>query len=383
MIPSGANIDNQSISKNNNYVVYSCFLYTMEKMKKLSSVGHDVVFGSAELILANYFKEFPDKRPIIIADENTFEFCWPKVLGSSDKLNEAEIIQLESGEEHKNLEVCTQVWMALSEMKLSRNDVIINLGGGVITDLGGFVANTFKRGVSFIQVPTSLLAMVDASVGGKVGVDLAGLKNLVGNFATPELVIIDVDFLDSLPLKQLKCGYAEVLKHGLISDKSYWAEAIADEEITLDKVKKLVYRSVDIKNSIVVNDFTEQGDRKKLNFGHTIGHALETHFLGSEQPLLHGEAVAIGMIVESWLSAESGFIGQDEFKALRDQLLKWYTVPQVSSDVYPELLEIMRNDKKNIGGKINFTFLDAIGTARINQTATEEKILEALDSLSA
>jgi len=353
----------------------------MEKMRKLSSVGHDVVFGSAELILANYFEEFPDKRPIIIADENTFEYCWPKVLGSSEKLNEAEIIQLESGEEHKNLEVCTQVWMALSEMKLSRNDVIINLGGGVITDLGGFVANTFKRGVSFIQVPTSLLAMVDASVGGKVGVDLAGLKNLVGNFATPELVIIDVDFLDSLPQNQLKCGYAEVLKHGLILDRGYWDLAISDDEITLPVVKELVYRSVEIKNSIVVNDFTEQGDRKKLNFGHTIGHALETHFLGSEQPLLHGEAVAIGMIVESWLSTEAGLIDNKEFEELRDQLLKWYDIPEVNSNVYPELLDIMRNDKKNVGGKINFTFLDAIGTARINQTASEALIIKALESL--
>ena len=353
----------------------------MEDVKKLSSVGHEIVFGSAELILADYFNRHPDKRPIVIADENTFKHCWPKIIGGNDLLNGAEVIQLESGEEFKNLDICSQVWMALSEMKVSRNDVIINVGGGVITDLGGFVASTFKRGVSFIQVPTSLLAMVDASVGGKVGVDLAGLKNLVGNFATPEMVVVDIDFLDSLPPNQLKCGYAEVLKHGLILDRSYWETSIEKDEIDLELVKSLVYRSVEIKNTVVIKDFKEKGDRKKLNFGHTIGHAFETYFLGAKTPLLHGEAVAIGMIAETWLAQQAGVISLSDFTAIKDQLLKWYKIPEFDTSCYSELLEIMRNDKKNIGGVINFTFLQSIGEARINQTASDEAIVESLNLL--
>lgn len=362
---------------------YSCFLYRMENVKVLPSVGHDILFGSAEQILADYFHRHPEKRPVVIADENTFELCWPKVIGSNAALNNAEVIQLESGEEHKNLDVCTQVWMALADLQLSRNDVIINLGGGVVTDLGGFVAASFKRGIPFIQVPTSLLAMVDASVGGKVGVDLAGLKNLVGSFATPEMVIIDPEFLESLPKRQLKCGFAEVLKHGLILDKPYWEASLNDGKLELEHIKQLVYRSVELKNQVVLDDFREQGDRKKLNYGHTIGHALETYFLGSPTQLLHGEAVSLGMVCEAWLAREQGVLSTADYDTVRSEIMRLYTAPHIEEGVYPELLEIMRNDKKNTGGRINFTFLKGIGTSVINQTASDASIIEALKSLEA
>jgi len=350
----------------------------MEESFHLASAGHDIIFGKAELILADYFQKYPEKRPIVIADENTLKHCWPKVLGANDNLNGAEVIQLDSGEENKNIEVCIQVWKTLLELKVSRNDVIINLGGGVITDLGGFIASTFKRGVSFIQVPTSLLAMVDASIGGKVGVDLAGLKNLIGNFAKPEMVVVDVDFLDSLPEVQLKCGFAEVLKHGAILDRNYWMQATKNTDLELTHIKSLVSRSVELKNELVLEDFEDKGARKKLNFGHTVGHALETYFLNKETPLLHGEAVAVGMIVEGWLGQEQGITTQDCYKSIASTILASYKVPEIGTEAHEPLLEIMRNDKKNQNGRINFTFLKEIGNSVIDQTAPETSILEAL-----
>jgi len=375
------NIIIQPIENILHYLSDSYFLCFMKESLHLASVGHDIVFGKAELILAEYFQRNPDKRPIVIADENTFKHCWPKVLGANDDLNAAEIIQLDSGEENKNIDVCVQVWEALLELKVSRNDVIINLGGGVITDLGGFIASTFKRGVSFIQVPTSLLAMVDASIGGKVGVDLAGLKNLIGNFAVPEMFVIDVDFLDSLPDVQLICGFAEVLKHGAILDNNYWMKATQNSVQELSHIKSLVARSVELKNEVVLADFEDKSERKKLNFGHTVGHALETHFLNTETPLLHGEAVAIGMIIESGLGYAQGITTHDCYKSVVSTILALYKVPEIGKEAHEPLLEIMRNDKKNQNGRINFTFVKDIGNSVIDQTAPESAIIEALSKI--
>ena len=350
----------------------------MEERLVLTSVGHDVVFGNAQLILAEYFQRHPDKRRIVIADENTFKYCWPKIIRADSKLKSADIIQLDSGEENKNIEVCIQVWNRLKELRVSRNDVIINLGGGVITDLGGFIASTFKRGVSFIQVPTSLLAMVDASIGGKVGVDLAGLKNLIGNFATPDLVVVDVDFLDSLPDIQLKCGFAEVLKHGAALDRDYWNQTIKSTFGDLPHVKSLVQRSVELKNQLVLADFEDRNDRKKLNFGHTVGHALETHFISSKVPLLHGEAVALGMVVEADLGYCLGVTSENCYNHVENMVLGSYTIPDIEPMELQAIVKNMKNDKKNRNGQINFTFLQEIGSCLIDQTASEEQILDSL-----
>ena len=362
------------------WFVLSCFLCEMLETTNIESIDHQVKLGSAAEILHEYFQANPNKRPIVIADDNTLEHCWPSLVGIP-ALSEAEIIQIPHGEQNKTIEVCNQIWLTLSELKLSRNDVVVNLGGGVITDLGGFVAATFKRGVSFIQVPTSLLAMVDASVGGKVGVDLEGLKNLVGSFAIPDLVVVDVDFLDTLPSRQLLCGFAEVLKHGLILDQAYWKKStLAD--IDSSSMKGLVHRSVELKNSVVVNDFKESGERKKLNFGHTIGHALETHFLETEKALLHGEAVAVGMIAESWLSKQAGVLSEDDYQEIEAALLKYYTIPEIPVSDFDALIEHMYNDKKNIGGKINCTYLTSVGESVVNNEVNEPKIREVLGYLS-
>lgn len=354
----------------------------MEESHCLASFDHDILFGSAGQILANYLDQHPEKKPVLIADENTLKYCWPMLLSSNERLNQAKIIQIKSGEENKNLEGCKEVWESLVNLKISRNDIIINLGGGVVTDLGGFVASTFKRGVPFIQVPTSLLAMVDASIGGKVGVDFVGLKNVIGSFSTPELVIIDVHFLKSLPELQMKCGFAEVLKHGAILDNAYWQEATKSSCLDLEHIKSLVFRSVELKNRLVLTDFEDVKDRKKLNFGHTIGHAIETHYLNSSTVLLHGEAVAIGMIAEAWIGKETGITSEACFKRLTKTVLKTYKIPNIGRETHDALLEIMRNDKKNMGSTINFTFLKEMGVSVINQTASEIQIRAALNFLN-
>ncbi len=357
----------------------SCFLYGVEDTKHILSAGYEVVIGSAELILADFFDKNPKVNPVVIADENTLEHCWPKVIGRNERLNHAPIIQIESGEENKSVEVCMQVWLTLAEMKLTRNDVVINLGGGVVTDLGGFVASTFKRGVKFIQVPTSLLCMVDAAVGGKVGVDLQKMKNLVGNFATPELVVVDTEFLDTLSANQMRSGFAEVLKHGLILDKSYWTEACSASFTDIEHIRSLVSRSIELKNEIVLEDFKESGNRKKLNFGHTIGHAIETYFLESDTPLLHGEAVAAGMLAESWLSTKLSGLTEGELEQISNYIRSVYTFPILSTNAYENLIQLMKNDKKNRGDEINCTLLNSIGESSINHKVEEQLICQALD----
>ncbi|MBT4775893.1 MAG: 3-dehydroquinate synthase [Crocinitomicaceae bacterium] len=354
----------------------------MEESHRITSINHDIFFGNAGQILSNYLDQHPEKKPVLIADENTLKYCWPVLLNASKRLNHAKIIQIKSGEENKNIAGCKMVWETLVNLKISRNDIIINLGGGVVTDLGGFVASTFKRGVPFIQIPTSLLAMVDASIGGKVGVDFVGLKNVIGNFSMPELVIVDVHFLKSLPDLQMKCGFAEVLKHGAILDNAYWQEATKSSCLNLEHIKSLVFRSVELKNSLVLSDFEDTHDRKKLNFGHTIGHAIETHYLNSSTVLLHGEAVAIGMIGEAWLGKESGITSEACLNNLIRTVLKTYKIPNIGFETHDALLEIMRNDKKNIGSTINFTFLKEIGVSVINQTASEPQIRKALSFLN-
>lgn len=353
----------------------------MEVLSHIESKGYPVTFGPVDVALSRYFDQHPEKRPVVICDENTLEHCWPLLIGSNETLNSAEIIQLESGEENKTLEVCAQVWMTLAEMNLSRNDVIINLGGGVITDLGGFVANTFKRGVSFIQIPTTLLSMVDAAVGGKVGVDLAGAKNLVGNFATPLEVVVDVSFLKSLPLRQVRSGWAEILKHGLVLDRNYWDTTVAANWKDTDQVAELVRRSVELKNQVVLNDFKESGERKKLNFGHTIGHAIESHFLQTDTPLFHGEAIALGMLVETKLSMIHNGFPEAEFEMVESYIRGHYDFPVLTKDDWPSLLHWMKQDKKNQGGRINFTLLQSIGASSVDHFLPEEAILETTNDL--
>ena len=246
---------------------------------------------------SNYSKVF------ILVDSNTQKHCLAKFKSKCDFEIDL-VIEIKPGEEYKTIQTCTTVWDSLSTMGGDRKSLLINLGGGVVTDLGGFVASTFKRGIDFINVPTTLLAMVDASIGGKTGVDFEALKNQIGVINQPEMILVFAEFLDTLDQRQVKSGFAEMLKHGLIFDQDYWNGLIPLNE--LDQVGEHIKKSTEIKSSVVEQDPYEAGLRKKLNFGHTLGHAIESYFLveTNRQTLLHGEAIAVGMVLEAYLSHE-------------------------------------------------------------------------------
>tara|TARA_R110002126_G_scaffold56971_2_gene151629 strand:+ start:45 stop:1106 length:1062 start_codon:yes stop_codon:yes gene_type:complete len=297
----------------------------------------------------------------ILVDENTHELCLPQFMAEINGEYQFEIIEIESGEINKNIETCVGVWEALSELGADRKSILINLGGGVLTDLGGFVASTFKRGIDFINVPTTLLSMVDASVGGKTGVDLGSLKNQIGVINQPVMVLVVPDFLDTLDTRQIRSGFAEMLKHGLIQDKLYW-EALKQAE-SLEDMKKHILSSIQIKNNVVLQDPTEQNIRKILNYGHTLGHAIESYYLenDSKETLLHGEAIAIGMILEGYLSNKLTNLPLVTLEDIKTTFLSRYEKVEFLEEDFDNILKLMKYDKKNSHGKVNFVLLKEIG----------------------
>jgi len=298
-----------------------------------------------------------------LVDENTKRDCLFKL----PQIENALIIEIKSGEEYKNLSTCNFIWEQLTINNFDRNALLINLGGGVIGDIGGFCAATYKRGVEFIHIPTTLLAMVDASVGGKLGVDFNGLKNQVGLFSNPKFVIINPIFLQTLPEEELKSGFAEVVKHALITDKDLWKKIINTPFNNLDW-KAITYTSLQIKNKIVISDPKEKGERKKLNFGHTFGHAIESYYLEKGTPILHGEAIFIGIILESEMSD----LTQSEKNEIKNYILSNFGLPYTPKKSY--LHKFLLNDKKNQEGKINFSLLKGIGNCTIDNLFTEDEL---------
>ena len=311
-------------------------------MNSIQAISYPVHFQDKGYnSLSNLIAENNYSTLFILVDENTFKSCYPKFIPNLQTDKRIEVIEIESGEEHKTIETCVGVWNVLSELGADRKSLIINLGGGVVTDLGGFVASTFKRGINYINVPTSLLAMVDASVGGKTGVDLGHLKNQIGVVNSGEMVLIDTSFLETLPKNQMRSGLAEMLKHGLIYSRDYWNKFITTETLDYDE---LIYESVIIKNSIVTKDPLEENLRKTLNYGHTLGHAIESYFLSQpeKEALLHGEAIAIGMILANYISTElSGFskVENDNIKTTIKAIFGEVTVLPSDYDAIIELLK--------------------------------------------
>lgn len=328
-----------------------------------------------------HLKENKYSNLFIIVDSNTNEFCLHKFLPYLETNLTIEIIEFEAGEPNKNIETCVQIWNVLTELGADRKSLILNLGGGVVTDLGGFVASTFKRGVDFIHIPTTLLSMVDASVGGKNGVDLGNLKNQIGVINVPIMVLIDTQYLETVPKNEMRSGLAEMLKHGLIYDKEYWEKFLDLKAIDFADFDELIYRSVEIKNEIVLQDPTEKNIRKALNFGHTLGHAIESYFLENEnkKTLLHGEAIAIGMILESHISLDKKLISQQEYFQIKNTIKTIYDdVVFDEKDIEP-ILELLIHDKKNEYGNIQFALIDGIGKIKINQSVENELILKAFE----
>ena len=304
--------------------------------------------------------------------------CLPRFHGAILRRDHAfEIIEIEAGEVHKNIGTCTSVWEALSELEGDRKSLLINLGGGVVTDLGGFVASAFKRGIDFINVPTSLLSMVDASIGGKTGVDLGMLKNQIGVINQPQMVLVATEFLRTLDTRQLQSGFAEMLKHGLIKSEKYWGQLKALN--SFDALDAPIYDSVVIKNEVVLKDPTEQNLRKILNFGHTLGHAIETHFLSAQdkEVLLHGEAIAIGMVLEAYLSHKLTGLGQTHLNDIKSTFLERYKKVSFSAADIEAIVSFLKFDKKNTHGNINFVLLSAIGETQIDCQVPQDLYAEA------
>jgi 3-dehydroquinate synthase len=331
-------------------------------------------------VLTEYLRPYQSSKIFILVDENTLKYCIPELLMQNKALNNAEILEIDSGEENKTLDICYELWKTLADYKADRNSLLINLGGGVIADMGGFIASTYKRGIDFINVPTTLLSQIDASVGGKTGVDFEGLKNIIGVFNEAKGVFIYPDFLKTLEKKQMLSGYAEALKHGLIKDKNYWEALIKGLLSDSDNWLKLIITSINIKNEIVLNDPLEKGERKLLNFGHTIGHAIESYSLENDKiPLLHGEAIAIGMICESYISNAVKELSAGELSQISSSILEFYASYQLDESNFHQLIELMGNDKKNENNEIIFTLLSEIGTAHYNLEVDVELILESLN----
>lgn len=329
----------------------------------------------------NFFKSRKNaySKVFILVDENTIHYCYPPLAAKIPAFKDAEIIEIESGEESKNIEVCSQIWSTLSEYGADRNSLIVNLGGGVICDMGGFIASTFKRGVDFINIPTTLLAQADASFGGKTGIDHNHLKNEIGVFNFPEAVFINSDFLHTLSKRQFQSGFAEIIKHGLIADAKYW-EKIKTFKSGQAGIDKLIEASIAIKNKLVQEDPLDKNVRKKLNFGHTVAHALETYFLESGREILHGEAVAIGMICESYLSHKASKLSQKQLTEITRFIIERYKPIKAGERIDSEQLILhMKHDKKNSNEGINFSLLSAIGKCEINKIIKKDLIIEALN----
>lgn len=339
-----------------------------------------VFFNDRFQALKDYIKDSQFSEILVLLDDNTYEHCFTN-LAQHLVGYELRLINIAPGEESKSPEILHELWLAMLSMKADRNSLLINLGGGMITDIGGFLASTYKRGISFVNVPTSLMAMVDASVGGKNGINVGGYKNQVGNFTSPDFTLIETEFLQTLPEREMLAGYAEMLKHGLIADRIYW-DVLKFNRVDVpgdNHADWLVYikRSVEIKTTIVENDFYEQKARKTLNFGHTLGHAIEAYF-AERTPILHGEAVAAGLILEAHMSMQAGYLDESEFSEVSYHIHELYSKIELPN--FEDLRPFMVHDKKNTKGSIRFMPLLSIGKcSEIPAEATPGQVRRALE----
>lgn len=350
--------------------------------KQIKILDHHIIAGKSAIdVFKTLFEsgDYKDRRFFLLTDENTHFYCLPilkEYLPEDRKLTE---FILPPGEENKNMQSAERIWKFLAEYHADRSSVLVNLGGGMITDTGGFAASVYKRGISFINIPTSLMAMVDAAIGGKTGVNLNNLKNFVGSFAQPDSIYIYPEFLDKLPHKELISGYAEILKYALINDKELWQVLKKQHIENFHSLEDLIMFSVLIKSEIVEADPQEHEKRKFLNFGHTIGHAFESLMHQKENPVNHGEAIAAGLICETYLSHIVNNLSENHLQDIAETIrLNFLDIPLVDSDI-PKLLDIMKNDKKNKQDKINCTLLSDISQCHYDQFVPQELLRDALN----
>lgn len=331
--------------------------------------------------LAKILQKYKGKNITIMVDENTHDNCLEYLITTFPELERAEIMLFPVGEENKVIEVCFQVWEAMLQYEIHRNDLVINLGGGVVTDMGGFIASVYKRGIHFINIPTSLLAMVDAAIGGKTGIDFGSQKNLLGTFQNPDAIFIDISFLETLPAEEIFNGYAEMLKHAIIKDNLYWDQIkkIHSEDQLVDH--DIIYQSVKIKMDIIEADPKEEGIRKSLNFGHTIGHGIEGYFF-TANPISHGHAVALGIIAESFISMKKKMLDPSVYKEIEETIISSFPMITIPEHGMEDIVSIISNDKKNSKGKISCVLLEKIGQVKIDCVIDKNDIGSALLHLS-
>ncbi len=349
-------------------------------MQTITSTSYPVHFQeTGYTALTDFIRTKNFKTVFVLVDENTHEHCLP-ILQQEIEVDVAfEIIEIESGEINKNLGTCMSLWQALTDLGADRKSLLINIGGGVITDMGGFIASAYKRGILFINIPTTLLSMVDASVGGKTGVDLGVLKNQIGLFADPQMVIIDPLYLKTVTEKEITSGMAEIIKYGLTYDKSLWLQFL-DESVEVDLVG-MIHRSIEIKNEVVLEDRLEANLRKILNFGHTVGHAVESYFLESDhkKTLTHGEAIALGMITETYISSKLFGFPQEDLDIIKKTIIRIFGKVPILEEDYEAVLDLMKHDKKNVNGQVNFVLLETIEKCKIDCKVSPELIIESLN----
>lgn len=348
-------------------------------MKSIKSTNYYVHFEAQSYIaLHQYLEENFHSKIFILVDSNTQKYCLPNFISNVGNSVNFEVICVPAGEIYKNLETCTSIWNELSNLGADRKSLLINLGGGVITDMGGFVASCFKRGISFINIPTTLLSMVDASVGGKTGVDLGVVKNQIGLFSNPEMVLIDTGFLNTVSEREKKSGVAEIIKYGFTFDEDIWNLIKKSKQTYANHYDTLVHRSVEIKNNVVLQDLHENNLRKALNFGHTIGHAIESYFLESKDKnnLTHGEAIAIGMVIEMYFSSKLLNFPIEKTKELKQFVIDFYGKTIVEEKDIVPIIDLMKFDKKNVSGKVNFVLLENMEKCILDLTVSNSLLLE-------
>lgn len=350
-------------------------------MNSILSTDYYVHFEeNAFASMTNYLDDNFHSKIFVLVDLNTKRDCFPYFLNKL-KNYKFEIIEIPEGEINKNLSTCIDIWNKLTNLGADRKSLMINLGGGVITDMGGFVASTFKRGIKFINIPTTLLSMVDASVGGKTGIDLGVLKNQIGMFSNPEMVLVDSQFLNTVSPREIRSGMAEIIKYGFTFDQEIWEQIKSSSEIDLSLIQTLVYKSVEIKNNVVLKDLKEDSIRKVLNFGHTIGHAIESYFLESKEKanLTHGEAIAIGMVIELYFSSKLFNFPLEATNSLKKFVLDYYGKTAINEVDYQPIIHLMAFDKKNVSGKVNFILLKNMEQYKIDVQVDSDLLIEGLN----
>ena len=326
--------------------------------------------------LTRFLQETDYSQILVIADNNTKKYCYDPIKGNLPKHL---VVSIASGEAHKTLATCEKIWEAMTRAELDRHALVLNIGGGVVGDMGGFCAAVYKRGIDFVQIPTTLLSQVDASVGGKLGVDFQGFKNHLGVFTQPKRVLIDPVFLETLPLRELRSGFAEVAKHCLIADADKWEE-IRTKDLEEQDWPDLIAHSVAIKQHIVSQDPTEKGLRKILNFGHTLGHAVETHFLGKapKQRLFHGEAIAAGMVMESYLAFQKKMIDRETLDQVEEFMFSVFGKADIQRSDLDAIVSLTRQDKKNRGREVRFSLLNGPGSCAYDVVVSPNAMHKAL-----